>query len=183
MAAELHDAMLAVYKAERARSLQTFQMLCDQAVIAQAQLRDGNDPERRALKAGREAVQKREQLNEELQHSIYTMLRSGVPLSYIKDLADDPHVNLTNDKKKLFINHVMDAAETYNRPKIASGSKSAHASLALTSAYPSRSFLEARAMATATSSSCDGNTLREATATSTSFADSATERSQRLRTQ
>ena len=168
---ELHDAMLAVYEAERARSLRTFEILCDQQVIAQAQLRDANDPERRALKAGREAVEKREQLNEELQYSIYTMLRSGVPLSYIKDLADDPYVNLTNNKKKLFIDHVMDAAETYNRLKIASGSKSAHASLAL------------NAMATATSSSCDGNTLREATATSTSFADSATERSQRLRTQ
>ena len=65
---ELHDATLAVYKAQRAHSLQTFEMLCDQAVIAQTQLRDANDPERRALKAGREAVEKRNQLNEELQY-------------------------------------------------------------------------------------------------------------------
>ena len=32
---ELQDAMLAVYEAERARSLRTFEILCDQAVIAQ----------------------------------------------------------------------------------------------------------------------------------------------------
>ena len=104
-----------VYKNERPHALHTFELLLAQQVIAQMQPRSNADPEQYAIKEGYEAAAKRDELNATLKDSILTMLRSGIPLDYIEVLADDSETKLTAEKRKLFLEHVKDAAETYNR--------------------------------------------------------------------
>ena len=104
-----------VYKNERPHALLTFELLLAQQVIAQKQPRSNVNPEQYAINEGYKAAEKRDELNATLKDSILTMLKSGIPLDFIQVLANDDQMNFTTAKKKLFLAHVKDAAETYDR--------------------------------------------------------------------